>query len=90
MHRNAVLQTFIRRGTLISTKERGDSSPSKPKPGLLGAPDASPLRLLAFVLLCSEFFGLALMTHEFKRSLGLFVSLRDLLLHLASGLFHFW
>src|SRR6266851_1988406 len=45
---------------------------------------------LAFQLLRCEFLGLAFGTHEFERALGLFVGLRDFLLHLGRSLFHFW
>src|SRR6184192_4649985 len=55
----------------------------KPKDGSL-----RPLRL-AESFRC-QFLGLALMTHQLERALGLFVSGRDLLLHLGGGLFHFW
>jgi hypothetical protein len=41
-------------------------------------------------LLRCQFLGLAFGTHEFERALGLFVRLRDFLLHLGGGLFHFW
>src|SRR3954453_16991416 len=41
-------------------------------------------------LLRCEFLGLAFRTHEFERALSLFVGLRDFLLHLCRGLFHFW
>src|SRR6267143_727318 len=61
--------------TLSFTKVRGDSS--------------SPLGWLKFELLRGEFFGLAFVAHEFESTLGLLVSLRDFLLHLLRGLFHF-
>src|SRR6266852_2737328 len=50
---------------------------------------SSPLGSLRFALLRGQFFGFAFVTHEFERTLGLLVGLRDFLLHLLRGLFHF-
>src|SRR5260370_20033048 len=50
---------------------------------------ASPPAQNRPVLLRGEFFGLAFVPHEFERALGIFVGLRDFLLHLACRLFHF-
>src|SRR5436305_4506600 len=52
-----------------------------------GQPESCPFQ---FQLLRCEFLRLAFRTHEFERALGLFVGLRDFLLHLCRGLFHFW
>src|SRR5690348_7437011 len=40
--------------------------------------------------LCCQFLGLAFVTHQLERALGLLVRGRDLLLHLGGSLFHFW
>src|SRR2546423_3593605 len=78
--------------TVVRFRSRttGNTELPKEKPQRQNKRGGSLRPFFAFRLLRCEFLGLAFRTHEFERTLGLLVCLRDFLLHLGCGLFHLW